>query len=222
MKNNKGFTLIEVLAVLAIIAILSVAIFPNFLSMKESQSEKFSESMNILLKSAAKIYVSNNRSIVDEELKKGPYCITIAALKAYDYVSIPTYDPVTNNKITNRCVNISKTVSDDGKTKYSYEVSKDALDPDSGKDYLPPEIFLKDKGTEGTCKNTMVVTSKEDFESKCSVAGKDNVDTVITPYILSEERIGDNYIIKYTAKDSSGNYAKTFVVKLMLSSDKSQ
>lgn len=218
MKNNKGFTLVEMLAVLAIIAILSVAIFPNFLSMKESQSEKFSESMNILLKSAAKIYVSNNRSIVDEELKKGPYCITIAALKAYDYVSIPTYDPVTNNKITNRCVYISKT--DGSKTEYSYEVSKDALDPE--KDHLPPEIFLKDKGTEGTCKNTMVVTSKEDFESKCSVTGKDNVDTVITPYILSEERIGDNYIIKYMAKDSAGNYAKTFVVKLILSSDKSQ
>ena len=219
MKNNKGFTLVEMLAVLAIIAILSVAIFPNFLSMKESQSKNFSESMNILLKSAAKIYVSNNRSIVDEELKKGPYCITIAALKAYDYVSIPTYDPVTNNKITNRCVNISKT-ENDSKTKYSYVVSDVELE--SGKDYLPPEIVLKDKGTEGTCKNTMVVTSKEDFESKCSVTGKDNVDTVITPYILSEERIGDNYIIKYMAKDSAGNYAKTFVVKLMLSSDKSQ
>ena len=219
MKNNKGFTLVEMLAVLAIIAILSVAIFPNFLSMKESQSKNFSESMNILLKSAAKIYVSNNRSIVDEELKNGPYCITIAALKAYDYVSIPTYDPVTNNKITNRCVNISKT-ENDSKTKYSYVVSDVELE--SGKDYLPPEIVLKDKGTEGTCKNTMVVTSKEDFESKCSVTGKDNVDTVITPYILSEERIGDNYIIKYMAKDSAGNYAKTFVVKLMLSSDKSQ
>ena len=221
MKNNKGFTLVEMLAVLAIIAILSVAIFPNFLSMKESQSEKFSESMNILLKSAAKIYVSNNRSIVDEELKKGPYCITIAALKAYDYVSIPTYDPVTNNKInTNRCVYISKT--DGSKTEYSYEVSKDALDPEE--DHLPPEIFLKEKDevAEGTCKNTMVVTSKEDFESKCSITGNDNVDTVITPSILSEERIGDNYIIKYIAKDSAGNYAKTFVVKLILSNNKSQ
>lgn len=222
MKNNKGFTLIEVLAVLAIIAILSVAIFPNFLSMKESQSKKFSESMNILLKSAAKIYVSNNRSIVDEELENGPYCITIAALKAYDYVSIPTYDPVSNNKInTNRCVYISKTVNG-SKTKYSYKVSDVELDQKN--DYLPPEIFLKEKDevAEGTCKNTMVVTSKEDFESKCSVTGKDNVDTVITPYILSEERIGDNYIIKYMAKDSAGNYAKTFVVKLILSSDKSQ
>ena len=219
MKNNKGFTLIEMLVVLAIIAILSVAIFPNFLAMKESQSEKFSESMNILLKSAAKIYVSNNRSIVDEELKKGPYCITIAALKAYDYVSIPTYDPVTNNKInTKRCVYISKIVSDN-KTKYSYEVSDDETDKT---DYLPPEILLQDKGAEGTCKNTMVVTSKEDFESKCSVIVKDNSKEEITPSILSEERIGNNYIIKYTAKDSSGNYAKTFVVKLMLSSDKSQ
>ena len=65
MKNNKGFTLVEMLVVLAIISILSVAIFPNFLAMKESQSEKFSESMNILLKSASKIYASNNRNIVD-------------------------------------------------------------------------------------------------------------------------------------------------------------
>lgn len=221
MKNNKGFTLVEMLVVLAIIAILSVAIFPNFLAMKESQSEKFSESMNILLKSASKIYVSNNRSIVDEELKNGSYCITIAALKAYDYVSIPTYDPVTNNKInTKRCVYISKTVSD-GKTKYSYEVSDEETDKT---DYLPPEILLKEKDevAEGTCKNTMVVTSKEDFESKCSVIVKDNSNEEITPYILSEERIGDNYIIKYMAKDSSGNYAKTFVVKLILSSDKSQ
>lgn len=220
MKNNKGFTLVEMLAVLAIIAILSVAIFPNFLSMKESQSEKFSESMNILLKSASKIYVSNNRSIVDEELKdKDKYCITIGALKAYNYVSIPTYDPVTNNKInTKRCVYISKTVSD-SKTKYSYEVSNNETDKT---DYLPPEILLQDKGAEGTCKNTMVVTSKEDFESKCSVIVKDNSNEEITPSILSEERIGDNYIIKYIAKDSAGNYAKTFVVKLILSSDKSQ
>ena len=68
----------------------------------------------------------------------------------------------------------------------------------------------------------MVVTSKEDFESKCSVIVKDNSNEEITPSILSEERIGDNYIIKYIAKDSAGNYAKSFVVKLILSSDKSQ
>lgn len=220
MKNNKGFTLIEMLVVLAIIAILSVAIFPNFLAMKESQSEKFSESMNILLKSASKIYVSNNRNIVDEELKdKDKYCITIGALKAYDYVSIPTYDPVTNNKInTKRCVYISKTVSD-SKTKYSYEVSNNETDKT---DYLPPEILLQDKVAEGTCKNTMVVTSKEDFDNKCSVIVKDNSNEEITPSILSEESIEDNYIIKYSAKDSAGNYAKTFVVKLILLSDKSQ
>ncbi len=220
MKNNKGFTLIEVLAVLAIIAILSVAIFPNFLAMKESQSENFSESMNILLKSAAKIYVSNNRNIVDEELKdKDKYCITIGALKAYDYVSIPTYDPVTNNKInTKRCVYISKTVSD-SKTKYSYEVSNNETDKT---DYLPPEILLQDKVAEGTCKNTMVVTSKEDFDNKCSVIVKDNSNEEINTTILSEESIEDNYIIKYSAKDSAGNYAKTFVVKLILLSDKSQ
>ena len=221
MKNNKGFTLIEVLAVLAIIAILSVAIFPNFLSMKESQSEKFSESMNILLKSAAKIYVSNNRSIVDEELKKGPYCITIAALKAYDYVSIPTYDPVSNDKInTNRCVYIGKTETN-GKIKYTYEVSNEEA---KKLDYLPPEISLTEKEgiLEGTCKNTMSVASKEDFLNKCSVIVKDNSGEEITPSVLSEERIGDNYIIKYIAKDNNNNYAKTFVVKLILSSDKSQ
>lgn len=222
MRNNKGFTLVEMLVVLAIIAILSVAIFPNFLSMKESQSEKFSESMEILLKSAAKIYVSNNRNIINEETKDNKkYCMPIGALKAYDYVSIPTYDPVTNKKIdTRRCVYIGKTETN-GKIKYTYEVSNDATDKE---DYLPPEISLTEKEgiPEGTCKNTMSVTSKEDFVNNCSVIVKDNSGEEITPSVLSEERIGDNYIIKYTAKDSNNNYAKTFVVKLILSNNKSQ
>lgn len=216
MNNNKGFTLVEMLTVLAIIAILSVAIFPNFLEMKESQSEKFSESMNVLLKSAARLYVSNNKEIIYEQLKdNNTFCMPIGALKAYDYVNIPTYDPVTNEKInTKRCVNITKTETD-GKIKYTYEVSTDIVGKD---DYLPPEITLTEKEgiSEGTCKNIM---NEEEFKNNCSVIVKDNSGEEITLITLSDETIDENHIIKYTAKDSAGNYAKTFVLKLILSSE---
>lgn len=217
-KDKNGFTLIEILAVLAIIAILTAVTFPNFLSMKTDQQKKFSESLQIVIKSAAKVYVSNNKSDIDKKIENSDekgYCMAIGTLKAYDYVDIPLYDPVSNEKIDlRRCIYISKTTTD-SKVKYNYELSTDLKESD----YIPPVISLKEKDgiSEGTCKTIMNVASKEEFKNNCEVVATDNIDT-ITPTLASEEKIDDTIILKYTAEDLNGNIAKQFIIKLIIGS----
>lgn len=227
-KNKSGFTLIELLAVLAIIAILTVVIFPNFLSIKNDQKGKFNNSLKVVIFSAAKVYVANNKEDIDEKIIQGngKYCMAIGTLKAYDYVSIPMYDPVTKEKIDlSRCVYISKeenqTDQSNIKVKYKYELSE--TDTKNG-DYIPPVIKLQEINGEpkGTCTSTMSIKSRDEFDKKCIVVATDNIDenikiegpiTIQKPLVNGSDGI---YIYKYIAKDSNGNTAKELRVKLIV------
>lgn len=73
--NNKGFTLVEVLAVLAIlIAIMSIAI-PSISSSLERTKEKQNESRYRLIESSAELYVADNKNAIYSKLRNN--CINI-------------------------------------------------------------------------------------------------------------------------------------------------
>lgn len=91
MKNRKGFTLVELLAVIAILAILVIIALPNVLSMyKKAQKEMFlteakkvySEAekkylLNSISGKTSKVINSENSSKLDMTGKKLQYCIIL-------------------------------------------------------------------------------------------------------------------------------------------------
>lgn len=60
--NNKGFTLIEVLAVLVILGLIMAIAIPNITDSLDRQSCKMVETRVKLIESAAQFYVSDNRN----------------------------------------------------------------------------------------------------------------------------------------------------------------
>lgn len=80
--NNKGFTLVEVLAVLIIIiAIMAVAI-TSITSSIERSKEKQNKAKIKMLESFAEIYVTNYKNAIDNKLSDNESCyITLSILK---------------------------------------------------------------------------------------------------------------------------------------------
>lgn len=83
-KNNKGFTLVELLGVIVIlVAILLIAI-PTVTSSIERSKEKQLESKKDLILSGAELYISDIKTAMNS-------CrITLATLKSLDYVTSKT------------------------------------------------------------------------------------------------------------------------------------
>ena len=82
--NNKGFTLVELLAVLVIlIAIMSIAI-PSISSSLERSKDKQDNAKKKLLASAAELYVTDHKNSIDESVTT--CSITIKELKEGNYI----------------------------------------------------------------------------------------------------------------------------------------
>lgn len=84
--NNKGFTLVEILAVLIIlIAIMAVAI-PSITSSIERTKEKQNNAKKEMLESFAEIYVDNHKNAINNKLGTNTSCyIRISTLKQESY-----------------------------------------------------------------------------------------------------------------------------------------
>lgn len=66
--NNRGFTLIEVLAVIVILVIIVAIAIPNISASLDRQTCKTTENKAKLIESAAQFYVSDNRNAVRDKL----------------------------------------------------------------------------------------------------------------------------------------------------------
>ena len=72
--NNKGFTLIEVLAVIVILVIIVSIAIPNISASLDRQSCTIMENRAELIESAAQFYVSDNRGTIKTKLGTGQKC----------------------------------------------------------------------------------------------------------------------------------------------------
>ena len=89
MKDNKGFTLIEVLAVLVILSIAIMAVFGLFrgtFSMADNDMNKINDN-NIF--EAAKLYVMENGNNFNDN---GYVCVNISDLVSYGYLKMDSYE----------------------------------------------------------------------------------------------------------------------------------
>lgn len=217
-KNKKGFTLVEMLAAIGILLLITILTYPSFNKLNKKTEEKFDYSIKTIVENAAKIYVDNNKELIDEKItsNNGKYCLPVATLSSYDYLDTPIKKSDGENLNLKSCVYITKE-NEDNNIKYIYELSSDTVK--DGVDYLPPIIMLKNKISTANCTLNMYNSNvtKEDFDNLCDIKVNDDktTDFVLgTNITVNQVTDGDALILTYEAVDESGNKSKTLEIKL--------
>ena len=217
-KNKKGFTLVEMLAAIGILLLITILTYPSFNKLNKKTEEKFDYSIKTIVENAAKIYVDNNKELIDEKItsNNSKYCLPVATLSSYDYLDTPIKKSDGENLNLKSCVYITKE-NEDNNIKYIYELSSDTVK--DGVDYLPPIIMLKNKIPTANCTLNMYNNNvtKEDFDNLCDIKVTDDktTDFVLgTNITVSQVTDGDALILTYEAIDESGNKSKPLEIKL--------
>lgn len=217
-KNKKGFTLVEMLAAIGILLLITILTYPSFNKLNKKTEEKFDYSIKTIVENAAKIYVDNNKELIDEKItsNNGKYCLPVATLSSYDYLDTPIKKSDGENLNLKSCVYITKE-NEDNNIKYIYELSSDTVK--DGVDYLPPIIMLKNKISTANCTLNMYNSNvtKEDFDNLCDIKVTDDktTDFVLgTNITVNQVTDGDALILTYEAVDKSGNKSKPLEIKL--------
>lgn len=217
-KNKKGFTLVEMLASIEILLLITILTYPSFNKLNKKTEEKFDYSIKTIVENAAKIYVDNNKELIDEKItsNNGKYCLPVATLSSYDYLDTPIKKSDGENLNLKSCVYITKE-NEDNNIKYIYELSSDTVK--DGVDYLPPIIMLKNKISTANCTLNMYNSNvtKEDFDNLCDIKVTDDktTDFVLgTNITVNQVTDGDALILTYEAVDESGNKSKPLEIKL--------
>ena len=217
-KNKKGFTLVEMLAAIGILLLITILTYPSFNKLNKKTEEKFDYSIKTIVENAAKLYVDNNKELIDEKItsNNGKYCLPVATLSSYDYLDTPIKKSDGENLNLKSCVYITKE-NEDNNIKYIYELSSDTVK--DGVDYLPPIIMLKNKISTANCTLNMYNSNvtKEDFDNLCDIKVTDDktTDFVLgTNITVNQVTDGDALILTYEAVDESGNKSKPLEIKL--------
>ena len=217
-KNKKGFTLVEMLAAIGILLLITILTYPSFNKLNKKTEEKFDYSIKTIVENAAKIYVDNNKELIDEKItsNNGKYCLPVATLSSYDYLDTPIKKSDGENLNLKSCVYITKE-NENNNIKYIYELSNDTVK--DGVDYLPPIIMLKNKISTANCTLNMYNSNvtKEDFDNLCDIKVTDDktTDFVLgTNITVNQVTDGDALILTYEAVDESGNKSKPLEIKL--------
>lgn len=217
-KNKKGFTLVEMLAAIGILLLITILTYPSFNKLNKKTEEKFDYSIKTIVENAAKIYVDNNKELIDEKItsNNGKYCLPVATLSSYDYLDTPIKKSDGENLNLKSCVYITKE-NENNNIKYIYELSNDTVK--DGVDYLPPIIMLKNKIPTANCTLNMYNNNvtKEDFDNLCDIKVTDDKTTHFilgTNITVNQVTDGDALILTYEAVDESGNKSKPLEIKL--------
>lgn len=97
MKQSKGFTLIEMLAVLVIIILLTSAIVPSLINLIARNKNKLSNQTKDLIYSATELYLSENNNY--SKLENNTYCISISTLVNDGKLNSPIKDFKTGKEV---------------------------------------------------------------------------------------------------------------------------
>ncbi len=96
MKNAKGFTLVELLAVLVILGIIMAITIPLILNQFNQNKDKTATANIEVIETAALLYFENNIN------SNATYCVTLQTLVDLDYLdkSIVSYTGETETNLT--------------------------------------------------------------------------------------------------------------------------
>lgn len=115
--NNKGFSLVELLAVIIILGLISIITVPTIINKYNENKEKQYNQLVSSLESSAKIYTENHIDILNNVTTQGTK-ITIEMLIKEELISANTKDPKTGEVLNKNSYVIVKLVND--KIVYQY------------------------------------------------------------------------------------------------------
>ena len=100
--NNKGFTLVELLAVIVILLAISVIAIPNITASLERNKNKMSESQKKMIASSAELYISENKNTITyySSFVAGTCCLSINTLESMGYLSSDDLKDANGNVIS--------------------------------------------------------------------------------------------------------------------------
>ncbi len=120
--DNKGFTLVELLAVLVIlISVMTIAVPAISGSLEESKSKQFEKNKK-LLANASDFYVTNNKDVIFITLNGNTSCfIDLNFLKNENYVDSSVLVDIDGNDLSD----IAAIVFDSVRYTFTYTLKKD-------------------------------------------------------------------------------------------------
>ncbi len=130
MKDNRGFTLIEVILAVLILAILVIIAFPNITSIINKGKIESCENLRESILSASKMYIKDNRYNLDESVKcenesdKPSFYITLKKLVEKNYIKGPFKNPITNEEYDPSNIKVKITLNCTTK-EFSYSLDDD-------------------------------------------------------------------------------------------------
>ena len=108
--NNKGFTLIELIATIALLAIIAVISFVSITEVVNKSRVSDCENIKKSIITATKEYVSDNRYSFSNN---NSFNITAELLISKNYLSSPIINPFTNEEIDDVDIKIVVELNDD-------------------------------------------------------------------------------------------------------------
>lgn len=82
MKRNKGFTLIELIAIIIIISVILLLGFINITKISDNRKADLYEKLVDIIESAGKDYIDRHSSEADELAVDGTICVKLSTLDA--------------------------------------------------------------------------------------------------------------------------------------------
>ena len=115
--NNKGFTLVELLAVIVILAIILLVAVPNVLNVIERSKEDSYLSSTLMIENAAELYLISNNSELPSDIGT-EVRITLNELLEEDYLTSIPVDPRNNEEMD---TNLSVVITKISNNEYTYD-----------------------------------------------------------------------------------------------------
>ena len=121
--KQKGFTLVEVLAVLVLISALAILIVPSIINYIKESEEEISRVTSELIYSGAKLYIDSKPNEYPKQLGN-KYCVKLQEIVDANYLSAPILDSVSGNEIDlNKFVEINYVYDNDLEmNKFEYQI----------------------------------------------------------------------------------------------------
>lgn len=206
MKNKKGFTFVELLAVITIIGVLTLILLPTIERMtQESKDKVYNQQLNNIILSL-KSWASDNRLYLPEK-ENEILTITLGNLKTDGYIE---YD--VKNPLNNKCFDNSMAlIITKNKKTYDYSIDLDTIKESNEceVDTDNPIIVLNGNTIENVEVNTIYIDKGVIAKDKNGNNITDDVITTITGSgnAVNTSNLNNQYIITYSVT-SNGKTAK--------------
>ncbi len=118
LKQNRAFTLVEILAVITLIALLSLVALPLVINQVNKSKGKIDDTLQVLIEEATDRYIDMNQAKYPKQ-EGAKYCISLQTLVDYEYLKEPLINPSDKKKVNLSLIVQANFISD---TEATYSI----------------------------------------------------------------------------------------------------